>query len=189
MIRRPRLGCLGSLGVVALCVAALIAMAPWTVRIGGGWTPLGYWTGLGEVRSASGSRYGLYLNLSPYFHGRVSPLPSRLPRYSLRGQAYVCTAQGRTFHYKLGGAIYGVYLNTDGADVHLYFTGPQHQLKGSFDLRGTWRGPELLLQDRGSFDLNFGSGGKRAASPAAVTLHRGSFGEFEALCRNQIGGG
>ncbi len=173
-------------------------MAPWSVRIGGRFTPAMTWSGVGEFHAGNGERFGLYVDLYPYFRGRMaSPFRTRLPRYNLRGTASLCTLQGSIYNYKMSGGIYGVYTSTDGGDVSLYITDPKRQLKRSLEFYGTWHGPELMMEDNGSFDRSFRTDGalKPRLGPwpvpgheqrAGGTLTWGSYATFENMCRNQI---
>jgi len=190
--RGLRLGCMGSL-VFALAVATGVTalLTPWAFHIGGQWT-LGYWTGVGRIRDSAGAEYGLYVYFLPWARG-TSRLSHRFPHIGLRGDASVCTAYGTTYPLKLSGEIYGAYLNTDGADQMFYLDerGNQRPYR-HFRLFGTWRGPNLVMDDHKTMFMYIQPDGRFTptrsyTSPvpekhATVTLTAGGRGDFQALC-------
>jgi hypothetical protein len=195
-IRRaiPRLGCMGTLLFALLLVAAVTAViSPWAYHIGGRWT-LAYWTGVGRLRDSNGSQYGLYVYFLPYARGGASRLPGQpWPRYSVRGDAKVCTANGAVYPMRLTGTLYGAYLDTNGSQLNFDLSEPRGPaLRRHFGLYGTWQGPSLVMDDHKTMFMYFRPDGTltpsgRYTSPvpekhATVTLSWGSTGDFQSLC-------
>jgi hypothetical protein len=189
---RRRFGCVGLLIFCAGVVLALYGLiAPWSFHIGDRWTPLVTWTGVGQLRDSTGAQYGLYASFFPYFRGT-----SRLggghdwPRCGLRGQAWVCTANGTKYKFDLRGQIYGAWLNSVGKELTLSLNekpGRRH-----FTLYGAFRGTELVLDDHKTMFMYFRPDGTLTPSGsytspvpekhANVTLDWGSYSDFEAVC-------
>src|SRR5476651_1092900 len=100
---------------VAAALLALYLRAPWTLWIGGQFTPRGQWTAVGEIRPASGASFGVMLRMQaeiPYARrgsaGILHP--------SLDGTASLCTRGARS-EYQLHGAIANAWASTDGRAV------------------------------------------------------------------------
>jgi hypothetical protein len=85
--------------------------------------------------------------------------------------------------------MYGGYTSSEGSlfDFRLlewrkaFTINPQH--RGFFDLAGQWRGPELVMNRPGEQGIRFQSG--MFIDNATVTLHWGSYEEFDAVCRSE----
>ncbi len=194
---RKRHGCLGLLLISAIAAGVLVLIAPWSIHTGGRWTFLG-WSGVAQFHGTNGDHYAMYVWFGPDVrHGRVSAFRTRLPRYNLRGQAYLCTAQGPIYKFRLSGGIFGVWLDTDGGDVSFYITDPQNRLWRSLEFSGTWHGAELVMEDNGSFDRSFRTDGslkpRKGAWPtpgheqrASGTFTWGSYSDFENVCRSEF---
>jgi len=189
-----RLGCAGSLILLAAGVAAFYAvLAPWSLRIGDRWTP-GSWRGTGTLRDSTGAHYGLYADFWPYFRGGTTRLGhAPFPHTALRGSAQVCTAGGRQYRFDLRGEIDGAWLHTNGAQMYLFLKEPAgSKIRRAFALAGVWHGRNLVLDDDKSMFMNFRpdgeltpSGGYTSPVPekhATVTLRWGSRVDFESLC-------
>src|SRR5439155_15179178 len=57
-----RMGCVGQLLLVLVVVVGITAvLQPWAFHIGGRWTPLSSWQGVGRLVDSAGRPYGLYL--------------------------------------------------------------------------------------------------------------------------------
>ena len=191
--KKPSCGCLGSpVGTVVLGVIAYCAVAPFTFHIGGRWTPLGRWNGVGRLRDSAGAQYGLYLRFGPYVD-----IDSRNDGMSvcceLSGKAQVCTAGGAKYPFDVSGGISGAWLHTDGSKVNFNLAEPGHpKLPRQFNLSGVWRGPDLVLDDQKSMFIHFLPGGNLTPAPsytspvpekhASVTVSWGSLSDFESLC-------
>ena len=86
----------------------------------------------------------------------------------------------------LSGTAYGGYTSTADSlfDFRLlewrkaFQINPQH--RGFFDVAGSWRGPELVMDRPGEQGIRFQSG--LFIDNATVTLHWGGYDEFEAAC-------
>ena len=193
---RRRLGCLGGLAVLLLCVVGLFAiLQPWSFHIGGRWTPTTTWYGVGRLRDSTGAEYGLYLS---FFPDNTSDGEGGLPSgpmlsKDLRGKASVCTAGGAKYRFDVRGEITGAWLHTDGAKMFLSLgERPGSKIPRTFSLFGAWHGPELPLDDHKTMFMNFlpdgtltPAGQYTAPVPekhATVTLSWGSESGFETLC-------
>ncbi len=191
MAIRParRLGCFGFLVIGPVVFFLLIALlAPWAFRIDGRWTPA-YWEGVGVLQTESGDAYPLYVYFYPAFRGTSRlRLNGQRATNALRGNGWMCSAQGVTQRMDLSGDIYGTYLNTDGNQTgftlldarRAFQINPQHQR--DFALLGRWHGPELVMQDDGSWERVFHPGPHNAQKRAKVTFTRGSYAEFKKMC-------
>lgn len=183
-------GCLASLFGLAILSAAVVYLtaaitAPWAFHIGGEWTPLLHWTGVGDLATKSGT-YPLYVMLRPGGGASRLKLDGLRPSGGMAGSASLCRA-GQLQYLKLEGTIYGGWRSTEGSvmafrllELKLVDVG---QGQGFFDLYGKWDGPELVMSDRGELGSRFRSGLK--IEQASVRLRRGSYGEFESMCRNR----
>jgi hypothetical protein len=85
---------------------------------------------------------------------------------------------------KVSGAVYGGWTSTQDAVMEFrlleYKIFDVGQRQGYFDLFGRWRGPELVMDDRGESSGKFRSGLK--IDNASVTLDYGSFSDFKDVC-------
>jgi hypothetical protein len=194
-----KLGCLGSLVFCVLIVLALYALiVPWSFHIGGRWTPLTSWQGVGRLRDSSGQQYGLQLSFFPEIsRGRgsgvhVGPaMPT--PRSDLRGKARVCTAGGLRIPFDVRGDMYGAWLHSEGKLLRLNLGEKTNDKpKRHFTLSGSFHGPELPLDDDKSMFMYLQPDGKLTptrsyTSPvpekhATVTLQWGNDTDFDRLC-------
>jgi hypothetical protein len=200
---RRRFGCLGSLVfVVVFAVVFYVAVVPWSLHIGGRWTPLGTWQGVGRLRDSAGTQYGLYVRFYPFLRRgrrgglRVGRRP--WPSYDLRGTASACPAGGAKYEFNLRGEISGLWLDTDGKQVVLSLSEPRGpKLRRAFSLYGAFNGQDLVLDDRKTMFMNFRPDGTLTPSGsytspvpekhATVTLSWGSYADFESLCAKIVG--
>lgn len=183
-------GCLATLfKLLILCVIVFYGVvgltSPWAFHIGGRWTPLLYWSGYGKLVTKSGT-YPLYVMFYPSARFSRLHLDGLRPTGGLRGTASICTSQGALETLRLGGTVYGGWSSTNDALMQfraselLIFNVGQKQ--GYFDLYGRWRGPELVMDDRGRASGPFRSGLK--IEHASIILSEGSFSDFKAACAN-----
>ncbi len=191
MAFRPlrRLGCLGGLvfgAVIVLAVTALLA--PWAYHIGGRWTAAS-WQGVGILRTESGDAYPLYIFFYPNFRSMSRlRLNGQRPTGGLRGNGWLCSAQGVTQRLDLSGTIYGTYLNTDGNQTSLRLLDARHyfqinaQNRRYFDLYGRWHGAELVMEDTGGWERGFHPDPHDPKERAKVTFTWGSYGDFKKMC-------
>lgn len=181
------------LGACAVLVYGVIVLLnPWALHIGGRWTPLLSWTGTGRLSTSSGD-YPLLVTLSPSRHGSQLRLDGLRPISGITGRAWLCTSHA-TIPLSLSGTIYGGWRSTDGAlmefrllewnTVRNAIAGTDAR-RGYFDLFGYWRGPKLVMNDRGEWSSPFRSGLK--VKHASVTLTWGTKSDFEAACAANSG--
>jgi len=193
-----RLGCLGSLvAFTALAIVFFAVLAPWAFHMGGRWTLTTAWHGVGRLRDSQGHEYGLYLTFFPDIGRRGNGPhngPARpQPRYDLRGNATVCTAQGTAFPFEISGDIYGVWRDAEGKEIDLDLRQRiGDKIPRYFRLYGAFHGPQLTLDDHKTMFMYFRPDGlltptRTYTSPvpekrASVTLDWGSEKDFESLC-------
>jgi hypothetical protein len=192
--RRARQGCfvqllgLLVLGIVlGLGIPALLM--PWAFYMGGQFHIIPQWTGWGRMHSKLAGDYILYVQLSP---ARPSKFARNVPWVS--GRAVLCTPQGERYKLHLGGD-FDKPSGTDlqGKKAHLYmynYSALSGSTAPSLDFRGKWNNPDLVLDDGGSLTRAFDPGGKLAnphmrpyvQEVAPLTLHQGSWSDFQAAC-------
>jgi hypothetical protein len=87
----------------------------------------------------------------------------------------------------LSGTIYGNWSSTEGSLITFRLLEPKvidvGQRQGFFDLLGRFRGPELVMDDRGSVGNAFRSGLK--IEHASASFDWGSYSDFKAGCANE----
>lgn len=187
--RHGCLGCFGSLlGLILLCLVVVYGVvavtSPWAFHIGGRSTPLMYWSGYGKLVTKNGT-YPLYVIFYPYSHFSHLHLDGLRPTGGLQGTGSLCTAPGVVQKLKLSGTIYGGWKSTEGSLMNfralefVYWRGGG-QRRGYFDLYGRFRGPQLVMEDRGEVGSPFRSGLK--IEHASVTLDWGSVSDFKSMC-------
>ena len=181
-------GCLANIfKLLLLCVIVFYVAVgltnPWAFHIGGRSTPFLYWSGYGKLVTKSGT-YPLYVFFYPASHFSKLHLDGLRPNGGLQGTASLCTAPGIIENLNLSGTIYGGWTSTNDAvmqfrllDYKIFDVG---QRQGYFDLYGRWRGPALMMDDRGESSGKFRSGPK--IEHASVTLDYGSFSDFKSAC-------
>jgi len=189
--KRRGCGCLGSItGAILLTLAVLIGINPWSLHIGGRWTPAMTWHGAGKLQSTSGARYALFLEVHPYMAGGRHAGVGR--RNNLSGSAKICGPQGTIYPLDVRGYIRLVWLDVDRKPVTFYFRSKKNaQPKLDFELLGSWQGQQLVLEDKGNMALSFAPDGSAKGylvgrnSPTETTsgtLHYATEAEFAEAC-------
>jgi len=193
--QRQRRGCLGNLFRLALVLVfggalvygVVVATAPWSLHIGQRWTPFLTWHGYGQLVTKNGAQYPLYVSLFPSSHFSQLHLEGLRPTGGLQGSGWLCTAPGVTQRLELSGTIYGGWRSTDSSLMSFRLL--EYKMfnavtgRGFFDLRGRWRGPQLVMDERGDhgeIGETFRSGLR--IDHASVTLNWGTYSEFKELC-------
>ena len=183
-----RHGCLANIfKLLLLCVVVFYGAVgltnPWAFHIGGRSTPFLYWSGHGKLVAKSGT-YPLYVMFYPSAHSSRLRLDGLRPTGGLQGTASLCTAPGVVLPLQLSGTIYGNWTSTQDAlmefrllDYKIIDVG---QRQGYFDLFGRWRGPELVMDDRGEASGKFRSG--VIIEHASLTLGYSSYSDFKNAC-------
>jgi hypothetical protein len=174
---------------VVLTWGVVVAMNPWALHIGGRSTPLLYWHGAGTVLAKGGTALPLYVSYWPGQPGRQGGgrREGKIVSARLQGNGWLCISPGTVERMQVSGTMYGGY--TSDVDSLLDFRllewrspfsfNPPKQ--GFFDLAGTWRGPELVMNRPNEQGSRFASG--LFIDHAVVTLRWASYGDFEAACR------
>jgi hypothetical protein len=168
----------------AIVYGAAALTSPWSFHIGGRWTPLLYWSGTGKLVTKNGI-YPLYVSFFPSSHFSRLRLEGLRPTGGLQGSAMLCTTPGSLQKLKVSGTIYGGWKSTEGSLMafrFLEFRIFNHQREGYFDLYGRWRGPQLLMEDRGEQGIPFPSG--LSIEHASVVLDWGDYSDFKRMCTN-----
>lgn len=193
---RRRLGCLGSLVVLIVVLIGVYTLPnPWALHIGGGFTPMESWEGLGAVTASNGGHYELHVHflaglLNGGEHGH-SVCGGTGGCNKLRGTGQLCTASGKTWAFELGGDV-KTWWSTDGAATSVDLTNSPPLPDGwVIAFHGNWRGPELVLSspDNSFTEVFTKQGDIRSvtstadAGTAHVTLTSGGQDAFAAACR------
>ena len=164
--------------------AVVVALDPWSVHMGGRWTPLLIWQGSGKLRTRNGVEYPLYVSFYPSSHSSRLRLDGLRPTGGLQGSGWLCTSAGVTQRLELSGTIYGGWRSTEGSLIAFRLLEPKiidvGQRQGFFDLVGKWQGQKLVMDDRNSVGGPFRSGLR--IEHASVTLDWGSYSDFKAAC-------
>ena len=188
---QKRRGCLVQTGLalvfgLGVIYAVMLVTSPWSLHIGGRFTPLLTWQGTGKLITKGGAEYPIYLYLFPSPHFSRLRLNSLRPTGGLQGEARLCTAPGVSERLKLSGTIYGGWSSTENSvmafrllEAKIFDVG---QKQGYFDLMGRWQGQELVMEDRATYARQFRSGLR--IENASVRLNWGSYSDFKALCAN-----
>jgi hypothetical protein len=166
--------------------AAVVALNPWALRMGGCWTPLLTWQGSGKLLTKNGIGYPLYVFFYPSSHFSRLRLGNLRPAGGVQGSGWLCISRGVTQRLTLSGTIYGAWSTTEGGVIAFRLLEPKiidlGQRQGFFDLEGRWRGSQLAMDDRGSTGGSFRSGLR--IEHASVTLDWGSYSNFKDVCAN-----
>lgn len=184
-------GCLGSLTfAVVLVIGLMLLLNPWSLHMGGRWTPALTWHGVGKLHSSTGANYGLFMELSPHLeHSRRSG--GLGPRKNIEGTAKICTPQGEIYPMTVDGYL-RAWLDADNKPITFYLRSLKDtQPKLRIDLYGSWQGQQLALDDKGSMAMSFAVDGKAKGyligtnAPAEGTtgnLQYATESEFAAAC-------
>jgi hypothetical protein len=151
--RKRGCGCLGSVsGAIGLVIGVMLLLNPWSLRMGGRWTPALTWHGVGKLHSTTGATYGLFMELNPYLaQGRRGGSGK-----NLEGTAKICTPEGEVFAMKVDGYLKHAWLDADQKPITFYLRSPKDaQPKLRADFYGSWQGQELVLDDKGSMAMSF----------------------------------
>lgn len=142
--------------------------------------------GAGALKSTSGAQSTLYLQLW------LDPAGSGYRRANLRRAGWLCTPQEMRYNFRVNGYLRRAWLDTDGKSMQLLFFSPKDaQPRLNFELIGTWRKQELLLDDRGTMAMSFHPDGSAKGypigqnSPKEVTrgvLHYAPRSEVDSAC-------
>ncbi|WP_162601377.1 hypothetical protein [Occallatibacter savannae] len=187
-------GCLSRLvlwGVIAVAFVYVftIALNPWALHIGGRSTPLLWWHGAGSVLAKDGRSYPLYISFWPgrprgsHGGGRRE---GKTTSARLQGNAWLCTAPGQLRRLTLSGTMYGGYTSTDSSlfDFRLIDYTPPFSVRrpnrGFFDLAGSFRGQQLLLDRPGEQGIPFDN--SLFVDHATATLDWSAWDAFRAAC-------
>jgi hypothetical protein len=181
---RKRRGVVWLVLILALVYGAIVLTGPWAIHMGGQWTPLLTWTGIGELDTGKGS-YPLLVTLNPSPHSSRLRLDGLRPTGGITGWGWLCTPQGTTVNLRVSGTLYGAWRSTDGALTEFRLLErlqnfPTIQDGGYVDLFGYWHGPQLVMDDRNEWSRPFRSGLK--IKHASLTLRPGSKSEFDVAC-------
>jgi hypothetical protein len=176
-----------SLLMLLLCgigfYAVVAGLDPWALHIGGRWTPLLMWQGSGKLLT-NGGEYPLYVSMLPSSNFSRLHMDGLRPVGGVQGTGWLCTSRGGMQRLNLSGTIYGNWSTTEGSLIAFRLLEPRPidvgQRQGFFDLAGRFRGPQLVMDDRGSVGNSFGSGIR--IEHASVTLEWSSYSDFKAWC-------
>lgn len=197
---RRRIGCLGSLVLVLVVLLVVYTLPnPWALHIGGRFTPLESWEGLGAVTASNGGHYELYVNfmaglLNGGEHGHAV-CSGTGGCNELRGTGKLCTTSGKTWTFELAGDV-RTWWATDGAATSVDLTNSPPLPDGWLvAFHGNWRGPELVLSspDNSFTEVFTRQGDIRSvtstadAGTARVTLAPGGQDAFATACRTLAG--
>jgi hypothetical protein len=197
--RRSGPGCIVQL-LALLALGAMLPLGicavfmPWGFYMGGDFHPIPQWTGWGRMHSNLAGDYVLYVSLSPSTNRSGTGGVSH-GRPQVSGRGFLCTPRGGTYRLRLGGD-FDKPSGTDlqGKSAYLYMN-HYSPLGGSnapsLEFRGKWNNPDLVLDDHGSLTRAFDPGGTLVTNHhmrpyiqevVPVTLHPGSWSDFEAAC-------
>ena len=174
---------------LVLAWALIVALNPWALHIGGRSTPLLYWHGTGTVLAKGNKALPLYLSFWPDrpggFHGG-GRREGKIVSAQLQGTGWLCTAPGMVERMQVNGTMYGGYTNDSNSLLDFRLLEPRRpfainpQRRGFFDLAGTWRGSELVMNRPNEQGIPFKSG--LLIDHAIATLRWASYEEFETAC-------
>ena len=191
--RRRGLGCLPSLvlllvGGLAMGVLVLSIIGPWIYTVGGRTRLLPLWEGVGQAEGPGGT-YTLFIWFSP------APYGSRiLPNTAVQGYSTLCTPRGERLNLKLYGGAPGRawFRMEDGHPFGLRLFRRRPAISTSsmiapprLQFTGRWQGPDLVMDDEGSFAHAFTPDGSvittgakwhPRTSTVPITFHERSWG-------------
>jgi hypothetical protein len=174
---------------IFLALGLLLLLNPWSLHMGGRWTPVLTWHGVGKLHSTTGANYGFFMELYPHLeHSSRGP---RGARKNLEGTAKICTPQGETYRMTVDGYL-SAWLDANKKPITFYLRSLKDaQPKLRADLYGSWQGEELVLDDKGSLAMSFAADGKAKGyligtnAPTEETtgrLHYATEREFASVC-------
>jgi hypothetical protein len=175
---------------IVLAWALIVALNPWALHIGGRSTPLLNWHGTGTVRAKGGKALPLYVSFLPGRPGGFSSggrRDGKTVSARLTGTGWLCIAPGVVEVMQLSGTMYGGYMNDSNSVLDFRLLERRrpfainYQKRGFFDLAGTWRGGELVMNHPNEQGIPFKSG--LLIDSAVVTLRWASYDVFETACR------
>jgi hypothetical protein len=181
-------GCLGDLLKLSVLGGVLLyglvgLTSPWAFHIGGRWTPLLYWSGVGRL-TTKGQTYPLFVTLYPSFQFSRLHVDGLRPTGGIGGTASLCASADVVEALNVGGTIFDGWRSTEGALIEFrlleYRILDVGQRQGYVDLYGRWHGSKLVMDDRGRANGTFRSGLK--LERAAIVLEPGNWSEFKAAC-------
>jgi len=184
-------GCLGSVtGLIILVTALLVLLNPWSLHMGGRWTPALTWHGVGTLHSSTGATYGFYMELWPYMsRGRGGYSGGH---QNIEGSAKICTPQGGIYPMTVSGYLKNAWLDADGKPITFYLRSRKDApIRLNIDLHGSWQGQELVLEDKGNMAMSFSADGNAKGylhglnAPTENTagkLRYASDSEFASVC-------
>ena len=209
-----RLGCLGCLGKLFLYLVGLLVLGsllllaldavfmPWSFYMGGRFHPIPMWRGWGQMHSASGRDYVLYVWFEPYHRSGRRGVSFSSSGPEVTGWGTLCTPRGESYAVRVAGYLERrMGSSTDGKrmEMRVYRRPWYYSFVGKWDdrprleLHGAWHNPDLVLYDHGSLDRAFNADAtlrppnsgvwKPGEQGVQVTLHEGSKSEFEAACQ------
>jgi hypothetical protein len=174
--------------------AIYVGMYPWAFYMGGDFHPLGMWSGWGRMHSKTAGDYFLFVTISPVTYGHET-----FPAWDVKGTGDFCTPKGELFRLRVRGDMpRKFYVNSMGQPISLWVENWRATLpvgaekKPSFRLWGRWGQREILADDRGTLSKAFLPDGtlrpekshvlSSEVEDISVTLHEGSYGDFESAC-------
>lgn len=179
-------GCFTSIGgAILFTLLVTLLVSPWSLHMGGRWTPALTWHGVGQLTSSTGAKYGMFIEVSPHLqHGRGAS--------NLDGRAKLCTPQGEMYSLTVNGYLKRAWLDADDTPITFYLRSLKDaQPKLNFDLYGAWHGQELVLDDKGTMAMSFSANGHAKGylqgqnapkESAAGSLRYATESEFSTVC-------
>jgi len=147
-------GCIGSIGgAILFTLLVTLLVNPWSLHMGGRWTPALTWHGVGQLKSSTGATYGVFIQVSPHLQrGRGAS--------NLDGRAKLCTPQGEIYSMRVNGYLQRTWLDADEKPITFHLRSLKDaQPKLNFDLLGAWHEQELVLDDKGTMAMSFSADG------------------------------
>jgi hypothetical protein len=191
-------GCLGSVGfMIVVAVGLLVFLNPWSLHMGGRWTPALTWHGVGKLHSTTGATYVFFIEVSPYLEHSRRGAGGLGPSQNISGTAKICTPQGEVYPVTVTGYLKHAWLDADGKPLTFYLRSKKDATpKLNLDLYGSWQGQQMVLEDKGNWAMSFAPDGHAKGylvgtnSPAENTsgsLSYAAEGDFTAACGGKGG--
>jgi hypothetical protein len=155
--------------------------------MGGRWTPPLTWWGSGRLVTKGGNQYPLFVSFHPSSHSSHLRLDGQRPTGGVAGTGCLCTSPGTSQYLTLSGTIYDTWRSTEGSLIAFRLLEPTivdvgQKRAGYFDLTSTWRGSELVMDDRGAYSNVFRSGLR--IDHASVTLRWHPYWTCKSACES-----